>query len=121
MKTYIDFLILVCLITCMSCDTPAQSGEWQEDLTELLRDIPGLSVAGTGANANIRIRGMAEYNGNGEPLFVINGREISGGYYRLYDQIDPEKVKSVRVLKLRTELLKYGQMGINGVIEIQTI
>jgi len=105
----------------LSCSTPAGSNVREDDLTDFLRNIPGISVAGAGPSATIRIRAIGRYNGSGEPHFVVNGADISGGYRKLYESLDPDDIKSVRVLSLQTDLRKYGQMGVNGVIEIQTI
>ena len=121
MKASIHFLACIGFLCILSCNTPAGTNAREDDLTDFLRDIPGLSVAGSGSSAIIRIRAIGNYSGSGEPLFVVNGAEISGGYRGVYESIDPDDITSVRVISLATDLRRYGQMGINGVIEIQTI
>ena len=80
-----------------------------------------MSVIGAAENATIRVRGLSESQGNGEPLFVVDGREITGGYYSLYQSLHPDDIISVRVLRHPTDLYKYGKLGVNGVVEIRTI
>lgn len=50
-----------------------------------------------------------------EPLFVLNGNEISR---EILDKIDPKIIDSVKVLKDHTSIEKYGEKGKFGTIEI---
>lgn len=71
-----------------------------------------------GVNSNIIIRGIGSFNGNTEPLYVIDGYPSNSDSFR---SINPSDIVSVQVLKndLATEI--YGcSRGTNGVIVITT-
>lgn len=122
MKTILSFLSCCMIMTIMSCGTTRQTDDFQPDtLTDVLRRVSGLSVIGQDEHATIRVRGLSETQGGAEPLFVLDGRELMGGYYSLYQTLHPEDIISIRVLRHPTELYKYGNLGVNGVVEIRTI
>ena len=50
-----------------------------------------------------------------QPLYILDGKEIN---QEILETIKPEDVESVNVLKDTSALDKYGNKGINGVIEI---
>jgi len=89
------------------------------DLTEYLKRIPGLNVAGEGANARVTIRGRSSLTNQEEPLFVIDGTPINGGLSQASSFVSVPNIKSVRVLTSPTETTMYGIRGGNGVIEIK--
>jgi len=81
--------------------------------------VPGLtmtqeSVAGTAAS--IQIRGQKSVNGGSDPLIVVNGVIYKG----TINDIDPNIVESMSVLKDATSLAAYGSQAANGVIMITT-
>ncbi|MCP9770555.1 hypothetical protein EGI22_21825 [Lacihabitans sp. LS3-19] len=83
-----------------------------------LRKVPGVSVRGDGANAEILIRGASSLNANMEPLFVLNGTSYSGNFSSLFQSINTNDIKSVSVLKDASSTGIYGSRGANGVIVI---
>lgn len=122
MKAIAGFLSCIMIMAVMSCGATRQSDNYQPDtLTDVLRRVSGLSVIGAAEHATIRVRGLSESQGSGEPLFVVDGREIMGGYTSLYQSLHPDDIISVRVLRHPTDLYKYGKLGVNGVVEIRTI
>ncbi len=122
MKTLVAFFFSLMSVVLLSCDTTQNAtGSPPEELSDFFRQVPGLSVIGKGEYATVRVRGMADYQGSGEPLFVINGREYLGGFQSIYYEVVPEEIRSVRVLRHSTELFKYGSLGVNGAVEINTI
>ena len=85
-------------------------------LEERLMATPGVFVNGT----QIRVRGGDQsFFADSEPLFVVNGQAISGGYASVRTMFGPMDIKSVRVLKRPEELAMYGSRGMNGVIKIR--
>lgn len=54
-------------------------------------------------------------NNNKEPLFYVDGKEITK---QEMEQLKPDSIKSMNVLKGESALKKYGKKGENGVIEI---
>jgi hypothetical protein len=64
----------------------------------------------------IRIREAGK--GENQPLFFLDGKEISKGEM---DKIDPNAIESVNVLKDKSATEKYGEKGKNGVVEITSI
>ncbi|HZG25379.1 MAG TPA: TonB-dependent receptor, partial [Chitinophagaceae bacterium] len=81
---------------------------------------PGVDVQSTsnapGGNVSIRVRGTRSINAENEPLFVVDGIPISGGL----NDINPNIIESMEVLKDASATAIYGARGANGVILITT-
>lgn len=67
-----------------------------------------------GASMNMTLRGNRSINGSNEPLFIIDGMEGS------FDELNPNDIASVEVLKDASSTAVYGAAGANGVIIITT-
>ncbi|GAA5521017.1 SusC/RagA family TonB-linked outer membrane protein [Aliifodinibius salicampi] len=80
--------------------------------------VPGLMVSSPGANPNepptLRLRGVSSF-GNNEPLVVVDG--IIGASM---DNIDPNDIESIDVMKDASAAAIYGTRGGAGVIAITT-
>ncbi|MGR3810165.1 TonB-dependent receptor plug domain-containing protein [Jiulongibacter sp. NS-SX5] len=88
-------------------------------LETYLRGVAGVLVSGEGRSAVIRIRGLANsFVGDSEPLFVINGMQVNGGFSTIYDMVPSNYIKSVSVLKDASSTGIYGSRASNGVIVI---
>jgi TonB-dependent SusC/RagA subfamily outer membrane receptor len=80
-----------------------------QDIYDMIRGrVAGVEVSGR----SIRIRGTNSLNVSTEPLFVVDGVIV-----REIDDIAPETVKSIEVLK-GPDASVYGVRGSNGVIVI---
>jgi TonB-dependent SusC/RagA subfamily outer membrane receptor len=88
-------------------------------LIDHLRRVPGVQVSGNGGNAAITIRGISSIRSRTEPLFVIDGQQISGGLQFASRMVPVNDIKSIRVLKNPNETAIYGVRGANGVIVIR--
>src|SRR5699024_7201085 len=81
--------------------------------------VPGLSIATGGADPNsaptIRLRGISSFGANQDPLVVIDG--VKGGNL---DNIDPNDIESISVLKDASASAIYGTRGSAGVIIVTT-
>jgi TonB-dependent SusC/RagA subfamily outer membrane receptor len=88
------------------------------DLTVYLQRISGVMVTGSGAGAQVRIRGPISFSGGQDPLFVVNGSKQGFDYSSIYRSINVREIQSVRVLKNASETARYGTQGAAGVIEI---
>lgn len=81
--------------------------------------IPGVSVSintsAPGEAAKIRIRGISSINSNIDPLFVVDG--VIGVNA---NNLNPNDIASVEVLKDASATAIYGARGANGVILITT-
>lgn len=98
--------------------------------------VAGLSVRGTnsgpGGTAKLLLRGLPSMNNPGSPLFVINGIPIdnsqrgSAGEWGGSDNgdginnINPDDIESLTVLKGQAASALYGSRATNGVIMITT-
>ncbi|HEY4205739.1 MAG TPA: SusC/RagA family TonB-linked outer membrane protein, partial [Puia sp.] len=91
--------------------------------------VSGSSAASMGGTQKIQIRGVNSVTGDGEPLIVVDNTPISntnyadkGGrdYGNLAQDINPEDVESVNVLKGPAASALYGLRGQYGVIMITT-
>lgn len=92
-----------------------------KDVSEMIQGkVPGLQVStATGGNPNsnatIRLRGISSFGANQEPLVVVDG--IIGADI---NNIDPNDISSVDVLKDASASAIYGTRGSAGVILITT-
>lgn len=67
-----------------------------------------------GAEVKVRIRGYAS-NGASEPLYIVNGMKTSD-----INNIDPNDIESMEVLKDAASSAIYGAEGANGVVIVKT-
>lgn len=77
-----------------------------------------------GGNISVRIRGTNSINGSSEPLYVIDGIQVSNGGgitdVSPLSTINPNDIESVEVLKDASASAIYGARAANGVILITT-
>ncbi|HKZ37907.1 MAG TPA: SusC/RagA family TonB-linked outer membrane protein, partial [Chryseolinea sp.] len=80
--------------------------------------------AAPGGNISVRIRGTNSINGTSEPLYIVDGIQISnsGGINDVspLSTINPSDIESVEVLKDASATAIYGARGSNGVVLITT-
>jgi TonB-linked SusC/RagA family outer membrane protein len=105
-------------------------------LNTLAGKVPGVDIragqGAPGAATRIQIRGVASFSG-GEPLIVVDGvpysnplvntsNPFSGGgtYGSGLNNIDPNDIESINVLKGAAAASLYGSRGVNGVLLITT-
>lgn len=88
----------------------------------LVGRVSGLSSVQTSGEAGydettIRIRGVGTYNGNQDPLVVIDGvvRDMAA-----FNMLNPNDVEGTNVLKDASATAVYGVRGANGVIIVTT-
>ena len=90
--------------------------------------VAGLQVtqnnAAPGGNISVRIRGTNSINGSSEPLYIVDGIQISngGGVNEVspLSTINPNDIESVDILKDASATAIYGARGANGVVLITT-
>ena len=112
----------------------------QNFVDQLAGKVAGMDVTGSGtpgASTKITIRGSNSINGNNNPLFVVDGVPVSsddigaspsggsiesGGvdFGSVINDINPEDIESVTVLKGPNAAALYGSRAANGVILITT-
>lgn len=68
-----------------------------------------------GGGISIRIRGASSISSNNEPLYVIDGFQTDLG-----NQINPNDIESIEILKDAAATSIYGARGANGVVLITT-
>ena len=79
----------------------------------------GISVSqqqGAGQSPSMQVRGQKSISGSSSPLIVLDGVIYMGNY----NDIDPNIIESMSVLKDATSLAAYGSQAANGVIMITT-
>ena len=81
--------------------------------------LPGVNVisqdGSPGATMSIRVRGGGSITQSNEPLYVVDGVQVSG-----IDDIPADNIESIDVLKDAASTAIYGARGANGVILITT-
>ena len=82
--------------------------------------VPGVDVAPTsnapGGGIQVRIRGQRSLTASNDPLYVLDGIPLSGGL----QDINPNDIASMEVLKDASATAIYGSRGANGVVLITT-
>ncbi|MEM1324302.1 MAG: TonB-dependent receptor [Bacteroidota bacterium] len=85
--------------------------------------VAGVDIVQTGgrpgSNPTIRIRGRRSITASNDPLFVIDGIPQTSGTNAIND-INPQDIKSMEILKDAAATAIYGSRGANGVIIITT-
>ncbi len=101
--------------------------------------VAGLQISGgsgsMGGSSKILIRGVSSVAGNNQPLFIVDGVPIEGtdynsadtqrgaggyDYGNLVQDINPDDIESISVLKGPNASALYGSRATNGVIMITT-
>ncbi len=87
---------------------------------DMLRGIaPGITLTQSGiagATPSIQVRGQKSISGSSDPLLVLDGVIYKGDI----NDIDPNSIESMSVMKDATSLASYGSQAANGVIMITT-
>ena len=98
-------------------DSPV-SNMSKSNALEMLRGMaPGLSMSQSGRagdTPSMQIRGQKSISGGSSPLIVLDGVIFKGSI----NDIDPNTVESMSVMKDATSLASYGSQAANGVIMI---
>ena len=85
---------------------------------DMLRGIaPGLAMSQSGiagASPTLQVRGQRSISGGSDPLIVLDGVIFKGEI----NDIDPNSIESMSVMKDATSLASYGSQAANGVIMI---
>ena len=81
--------------------------------------LPGVSVTSQdgrpGASMSIRVRGGGSITQSNDPLFIVDGVQVSS-----IDDIPADNIESIDVLKDAASTAIYGARGANGVILVST-
>ncbi len=90
------------------------------DLGEMLRGkAAGVYItqgdAGPGSNSNILIRGRSSINGGNSPVVIVDGVPVGG-----INDVNPNDIASIEILKDAAAQAIYGARASNGVILITT-
>ncbi len=82
--------------------------------------VAGVDVAQSGSKPGavptIRIRGRRSFRASNDPLYVVDGIPLAGGY----EDFNPNDIQSMEILKDATATAIYGARGANGVVLIST-
>lgn len=68
------------------------------------------------ALAQVRIRGVGTVNGDGNPLYVVDGVQVGTNA----NFLNPQDIQSIEILKDASATAIYGSRGANGVVMITT-
>ena len=94
-------------------------GSPEQRLARILQRASGVVVTERGGQYAVTIRGgYNSFDGNVQPLFVVNGQPIGRDFNSAAQAIMGQEISSVRVLK-DSDASLYGVRGASGVIEIK--
>ncbi|MBB5268763.1 SusC/RagA family TonB-linked outer membrane protein [Algibacter amylolyticus] len=110
---------LVGAVTSVKGETLQRVGSVSTISEALQGAVPGLTAVNSGGRpgddaAQIFIRGNSSWQGNGAPLTLVDGIE------REINNLDPNEIETISVLKDASATAVYGVRGANGVILITT-
>ncbi|WP_316793918.1 TonB-dependent receptor [Pedobacter frigoris] len=74
-------------------------------------------------NSQFTIRGLGTFTGNTSPLIIVDGvqrDDVNSAFGGSFNNIDPEDVSSISLLKDASSTAMYGAKGANGVLIITT-
>jgi TonB-dependent SusC/RagA subfamily outer membrane receptor len=104
-------------------EIPPAEAKLYSNLEEMLNGrIAGLEVLRrSDGTYSLRVRGARSFNGDAEPLVVVDGMAYgNGGAADVLAMLSPRDVKRVDVLKDAGATAVYGSRGSNGVVLITT-
>ena len=82
--------------------------------------VAGVQIANTsgqpGSSPSIRIRGFSSLNAGNDPLWIVDGMPYSGDL----NNLNPNDIESMTVLKDAASNALYGARGANGVVMVTT-
>jgi TonB-linked SusC/RagA family outer membrane protein len=82
--------------------------------------VAGVDVSQSGSRPGsvpkVLIRGRRSFNAGNDPLYVVDGIPLSAGY----EDINPNDIASMEILKDATSTAIYGARGANGVVLVTT-
>ncbi len=73
------------------------------------------SSGAPGDNASIRIRGVSTFDAGADPLYIVDGQPLDN-----IDNINPNDISSIEILKDGSSAAIYGSKSANGVVIIST-
>ncbi len=133
MKTLLSlsffFLLSISLINCgtSAATADASVGNTKKNtdnyanLADYLRSKGSVSITGYDeASIRLQIRGINSVMGDTRPYIYIDGMPIGRDYKQANQALNPNNIKSVRVLSSLSELAIYGENGNSGIILIKT-
>lgn len=129
-QNYLIIFLMLLIASCGSSNSASKiaANELREELNnrnrtsmtlmDLLRQKPGVFMS---RGVPVLMAAANSFNGEKsfEPLYVVNGFIVGNSFRDLRVLIDPNSVKSIKVVKV-AEASKYGSRGGNGAIEITT-
>jgi len=126
-KSLHAFLLIFSVLSILSCGS-AKDGVEKKDktpktylsLADYLQTKGGVIVSGTGDNVIVQIRGINSLQGDTRPFYYIDGVAIGRSYADANSALNPNNIKSVRILSSLSELAIYGENGNNGIILIKS-
>ncbi len=121
--------LLLSLGACAS--TTGSSGKKSKDysiyqtLGDALQSVGSLKVTGQGGTFNVSLLSGKYANSNlgadqGGVLYVVNGVDRGKDYGAASSLVIPKDIISIRVLNGSEAVMKWGDRGTGGVVEIKT-
>jgi len=89
-------------------------------LADYLRRVSGVSVQGSGSNAQVFVRGAGSASSYNQPLFIIDGSRAGRSLAQVESMVSVNDIENIQVLKGNEASSRYGLEGSNGVIIIRT-
>lgn len=126
-NSYLRYSMLAMLVMALGCVSTGETTENARkddktiavNLTQYFRQVPGLTVNGSGRDASVLVRRPSSIMSSKRPLFVLDGIVIGQSFERLHGLVRVQDIDYVKVLK-GPDAGAYGMRGSNGVILVVT-
>ena len=133
----IPALLILLLLFSFNIYSQSENMGAGQNLNSLRGKVSGLSITNTshvsGAPSSINVRGMSSLMLSNQPLIIVDGVEFNSSVSNMgsdfwdgisatsrLNDLDPNTIKKIRVLKGLSQTMIYGEKGRNGVILITT-
>ncbi len=119
MKNWISLLLVLPLVSWAQNDSVELKKDSLNLTEQLIGKIPGLkNINSSSQPIYIRCGLPSMDSRNGKPLYVVDGVPQEINYSQ--DEINPDEIANITILKDASATALYGSRGRNGVIIIQT-
>lgn len=128
MKQILQIMVIAFLAIGFNACTGTQTMTKEESesqinftsLADYLKTKGGVLVTGTGSTVQLQIRGINSIQGDSRPFIYVDRTPMGRSYAIANQAVNPNNIKSVRIISSLSELAIYGEDGNAGVILIKT-
>jgi len=112
--------VLATLFAVVVTRGPAAAPESVDVRQQAVEERITVTGTATSERATVRIRSSGSFVPGGEPIIYIDGVRVNGNREEALQQLSPDQIDRIEVIKGDAAKERYGSEAANGVIEIVT-